>query len=147
LDLDSRQQRVEVTCITCHRGQYRPELILPILREARNRGGVDAVIAKYAELRERYFGNHTYDLRPSTLAGFAREIAREGDVDGALKLLDFANENFPDEERVLFALARVHQQAGDDDQAIDYLRRLVKLLPESSFYAEQLAIAEKMNDE
>ena len=64
IDLDPRQQEIEVTCITCHRGQYRPMLILPVLNEARDEGGVDAVIAKYSELRERYFGNHTMTSDP-----------------------------------------------------------------------------------
>ena len=142
IDSLSQQPRIEVTCITCHRGQYRPLLILPALTEARNEGGVDAVIAWYSELRERYYGNHTYDLRPSTLSGFARSMASEGDVDGAMKLLNFANESFPDEERVLFNLARVHQKKGNKDQAVIYLRRLVHLFPDSSFYAKQLNLAE-----
>ena len=122
-------------------------LILPVLTEARIEGGVDAVIARYSELRERYYGNHTYDLRPSTLSGFARSIASEGDVDGALKLLNFANENFPGEERVMFNLARVHQQKGNKDQAVIYLRRLVDQFPDSSFYAKQLSLAENENVE
>jgi tetratricopeptide (TPR) repeat protein len=147
IDFLSQQPRVEVTCITCHRGQYRPLLILPVLTEARAEGGVDAVIAKYSELRELYYGNHTYDLRPSTLSGFARSIASEGDVDGAIKLLNFANESFPDEERVLFNLARAYQQKGNKDQAVMYLRRLVYLFPDSSFYAKQLNLAEKEKDE
>ena len=147
IDFLSQQPRIEVTCITCHRGQYRPLLILPVLTEARIEGGVDAVIARYSELRERYYGNHTYDLRPSTLSGFARSIASEGDVDGALKLLNFANENFPGEERVMFNLARVHQQKGNKDQAVIYLRRLVHQFPDSSFYAKQLSLAENENVE
>ena len=138
-----RSQTVEVKCMTCHRGQYRPVLILSVLEEARSAGGVDAVIAKYAELHERYFGNHTYDLRPSTFAGFARTVASDGDVDGSLRLLDYANENFPNEERVLFALARVHQQKGNADKAIHFLRQLVQLFPDSSFYARQLELAEE----
>jgi tetratricopeptide (TPR) repeat protein len=147
IDFLSQQPRVEVKCITCHRGQYRPLLILPVLTEAHAEGGVDAVIAKYSELRERYYGNHTYDLRPSTLSGFARGMASEGDVDGAIKLLNFANESFPDEERVLFNLARAHQQKENKDQAVMYLRRLVYLFPDSSFYAKQLSLAEKEKDE
>jgi tetratricopeptide (TPR) repeat protein len=147
IDSLSQQSRIEVTCITCHRGQYRPLLILPVLTEARIEGGVDTVIVKYSELRERYYGNHTYDLRPSTLSGFARSIASEGDVDGALKLLNFANENFPGEERVMFNLARVHQQKGNRDQAVIYLRRLVHQFPDSSFYAKQLSLAENENVE
>lgn len=142
IEASPRQQKVQVACITCHRGQYRPVLILSALEEARDVGGIDAVIAKYSELRERYFGNHTYDLRPSTLAGFARKVASEGDTDGSIKILDFANQNFPDQERVLFALARVHQQRNENDQAIEFLRRLVQQFPDSSFYANQLNLAE-----
>jgi cytochrome c5 len=142
IEASPRQQKVEVACITCHRGQYRPVLILSALEEARGVGGIDAVITKYSELRERYYGNHTYDLRPSTLAGFARKVASEGDLDGSIELLNFANENFPNEERVLFALARVHQQRGSVDQAVNFLRRLVQQFPDSSFYARQLDLAE-----
>ena len=82
---------------------------LPVLNEIYIKGGVDAVIVRYSELRERYYGNHTYDLRPSTFSGFARSIASKGDVEGAITLLNFANESFPDEERVMFNLARVLQ--------------------------------------
>ena len=147
IDFSAQRQKIEVTCITCHRGQNRPILILSALEEARGEGGIDAVIAKYSELRERYFGNHTYDLRPSTLAGFARTVASEGDLDGSIKILDFANEKFPDEERVLFALARVHQQREENDQAIMFLRRLVQLFPDSSFYLKELMSAQDISSE
>ena len=99
-ELASGRQPVDVKCITCHRGQYRPELIDPVLTEALQEGGAEAVIAKYSALRERYFGNHTYDLRPSTLAGFARRLASDGDPQGGIKILDFANTEFPDEVSV-----------------------------------------------
>ena len=81
------------------------------------------------------------------LEGFARTVASEGDLDGSIKILNFANEKFPDEERVLFALARVHQQREENDQAIMFLRRLVQLFPDSSFYLKELMSAQDISSE
>ena len=146
-ELVDGRQPVEVTCITCHRGQYRPELIGSVLAAALEEGGAESVIAKYADLRERYFGNHTYDLRPSTLAGFARRMASDGDPEGGIKVLDFANTEFPNEVSVIFALARVHQLVGNSARAIELLSRVVVLEPDSEFYAQQLEIAKGEADE
>jgi cytochrome c2 len=49
LELEEGRQAVEVACMTCHRGQNRPRLIQPVLTEARQAGGAEAVIGKYSE--------------------------------------------------------------------------------------------------
>jgi hypothetical protein len=50
-------------------------------------------------------------------------------------------------KREMFNPARVHQQKGNEDQAVIYLRRLVHQFPDSSFYAKQLSLAENENVE
>lgn len=130
---------VTVECTTCHRGQDRPRLIQSILAAALEDGGADAAVAKYMELREANYGSHTYDFSAFTLAEFASTVVAGGDAEGGVKLLDMANELNPDNTRVLFTMARAHEQIGNGDEAMAAWRKLVELNPENPFFAQQLA--------
>jgi hypothetical protein len=48
-------QAIEVTCVTCHRGNSRPVMMKDVLVDtyAGNGGDIDGVIARYRELRWR----------------------------------------------------------------------------------------------
>ena len=62
LDEIEAAQRVEVRRITCHRGQQQPKLIEDVLDEQLAENGLEATLNKYAELREAFYGSHSYDF-------------------------------------------------------------------------------------
>ncbi len=111
-DLESRgEPPVEVECATCHRGQQRPRLIDDVLRQAYAEGGIDSMIAKYRELREQYYGSHTFDFRWFILNNLAAEIAQSGNFGDATELLAVNLEFFPDDSRVQTAHALASVEA------------------------------------
>ncbi|MFQ5607582.1 MAG: hypothetical protein ACE5GA_06515, partial [Candidatus Zixiibacteriota bacterium] len=61
------EKLVKVECVTCHRGQSRPQLIGDALMRGFESGGVDTLIATYRKLRERHFGSHTFDFSEPVL--------------------------------------------------------------------------------
>ena len=50
------EPNIEVTCVTCHAGRNRPTTLEQEVSWALADGGIEAMRARYAELRERYFG-------------------------------------------------------------------------------------------
>lgn len=105
-ELETRgEPEVVVECATCHRGQTRPRMIDDVLREAYAGGGIDSMVARYRELRERYYGSHTYDFRWFILNNLAAELGRSGEMTDAGALLSLNLEFFPDEPRVRVAHA------------------------------------------
>ncbi len=105
-DLPSRgDPPVAVECATCHRGQPRPRMIDDVLLEAYEGGGIDSMVANYRELRQRYFGSHTFDFRWFILRNLARQIASQGNRADAVQLGALNLEFFPDNPRVQRAYA------------------------------------------
>ncbi|MEJ2502693.1 MAG: c-type cytochrome [Gemmatimonadota bacterium] len=77
--LESRADpAVEVQCFTCHRGARLPRTLQAELRIAYDEGGLDALVARYRELREAYHGRATYDFGPVALADIGGELAQAG---------------------------------------------------------------------
>ena len=54
LDDIEKASRVEVRCVTCHRGQQKPMLIEDVLDEELAGDGLDAALTKYASLRDEF---------------------------------------------------------------------------------------------
>jgi tetratricopeptide (TPR) repeat protein len=73
---------VKVECATCHRGATVPRMLQDELRGEYKAGGLEAVKAKYRDLRERYYGRFTYDFGEVPLADVAGEIWNAAPEDG-----------------------------------------------------------------
>lgn len=71
---------VEVQCFTCHRGTRLPRTLQAELRIAHDAGGLDALVARYRELREAYYGRSTYDFGAVPLADVGGELAASGSL-------------------------------------------------------------------
>jgi len=105
-DLPSRgDPPVAVECATCHRGQPRPRMSDDVLLEAYDGGGIDSMVAKYRELRQRYYGSHTFDFRWFILNNLATQIASQGNFADAVQLGALNVEFFPDNPQVQRAYA------------------------------------------
>ncbi len=89
-----------VTCETCHRGQTRPVLMSDSLRTAYLAGGLDSMERVYRQLREQYFGSHTFDFRWSILRNLSTEMINQQNYEDALATFELNDEFFPDNPRV-----------------------------------------------
>lgn len=126
---ERREPGVRVGCTTCHRGVTRPESIESIVQNTVESDGVDAALAKYRGLRERYYGSAAYDFTERPLLAAAQGL---GGTDAARRVLELNLEFNPNSALTLFALAQFHADAGDKDQAIGLYRRGLEIMPDNA---------------
>ena len=100
--------RVEVRCVTCHRGLPQPTLIQDVLDAELADNGVDAAVAEYRRLRERYYGTHSYDFSELVLPMYAQELFRSGQSDAAIGLTELNAEHYPDSYFTAFTLGEFY---------------------------------------
>ncbi len=86
---------IEVTCATCHRGVQQPRMLQDILIGAYDEGGIDAAVARYDELRNRYYGRYSYDFGTVPLDDVAQQMAQRGALADAIRLLELNVEKNP----------------------------------------------------
>jgi tetratricopeptide (TPR) repeat protein len=84
---DHSDPPIKVQCITCHRGIAHPRPLADVLKLAYARGGIDSTRARYAALRDRYYGRAAYDFGDLPLAEAAQTVADSGHVADAVNLL------------------------------------------------------------
>jgi tetratricopeptide (TPR) repeat protein len=126
-----------VECITCHRGIPIPEQLSDILTQTLKNQGVEAAIAQYKDLRNRYYGSAAYDFSDATMVNIAQPIATRR-PDDALALLTAQLEFNPKSAKTLTAIAYVYTRKFDDATAITYLERALEIEPENGAVQGQL---------
>jgi Photosynthetic reaction centre cytochrome C subunit len=114
--------KVEVRCMTCHRGLARPRLLDDELTLTLADSGLEATIRRYRDLRQRYYGSGSYDFREIVLTDVARSEARAGHVDNAVAVLNLNGEFYPTSAQIPGALGDVLLQKGDTAGAIAQYR-------------------------
>ena len=134
LPATGREVTLEVRCVTCHRGITKPEQIDDILTAAVEKGGADAALARYSELREEHYGSGSYNFSGVTLASLAETVARQHqDMDGAIKVLKQSVEYDPDFVLTYMMLGQVLLQTGDKEAAQAAIEKALKLEPDNEW--------------
>ncbi|MEZ4698544.1 MAG: c-type cytochrome [Rhodothermales bacterium] len=127
---EAHHAHVQVTCITCHRGRERPEMLEDIVASTAMESGVDSAIVRYRELRDEYYGGFAFDFREGTLATAAERLSDADDTEGALKLMELELEVNGESARTLATLAQFQSMAGRNDDAKRSLERAIELAPD-----------------
>ncbi len=123
------ENRVQVTCTTCHRGIARPQPLEHVLAEFLPTHGTDATIDHYHSLREQYYGSFSYDFSESVLRGFGSQLAETGQPDDALAFMELNLTYYPDSWQTLFGIGQVYLQKQDTAAAIQHLERALGINP------------------
>lgn len=118
-----------VRCSTCHRGQTHPQTLEDALADSLHEGGATKALAKYKELRDKYYGRAAYDFGPDTLAMMGGRLAREEKFADAIAILQFNAQQYPDSQRTLGILAEAQATSGDRAAAVETLKKLLALDP------------------
>ncbi len=117
-----------ISCMTCHRGIARPKLTQDVLAEELADNGIDGLKKKYLQLRETYYGSHSYDFTERMLLGLAEQQAFvDPTVAESLLLmnLDYFNDSF----QTNFMLGRLYMMQKNTDGARTYLNRANDIMP------------------
>jgi tetratricopeptide (TPR) repeat protein len=118
-----------VGCATCHRGVPIPKQITDIVTDAAGSGGASAGLAKFRELREKFYGGQSYDFSENGLLQVAQRANAASKPDDALTYLQANLEYFPKSSRTYALMAQIHNAKGDKPAAIKDLEKAVELDP------------------
>ncbi len=91
----SGDKRVNMWCHTCHEGRPRPATLEEELGTSYRKSGVSAAVARYRELRERYYGKGGYNFGETSLKAFGQELQDLKDNEGALAVWHLNATEFP----------------------------------------------------
>jgi len=132
-----------VGCATCHRGVPIPKQITDIVTDAAGGGGAAAGLAKYKELREKFYGGQSYDFSEGSLIAIAQRANTASKADDALTYLNANLEYFPKSARTYVTMAQVKNAKGDKPGAIAALEKAVDLDPNNAQAKTQLETLKK----
>lgn len=134
----SSDATTRVGCATCHRGVPIPKQLAEIVTDAAAGGGAAAGLAKYKELREKFYGGQSYDFSEGSLVIIAQRANAAGKADDALAYLNANLEYFPKSARTYQTIAAVRTTKGDKPGAIAALEKAVELDPNNAQAKAQL---------
>lgn len=134
----SASDTTRVGCATCHRGVPIPKQITDIVTDAAASGGATAGLARFKELREKYYGGQSYDFSEGSLIVIAQRANAAQKADDALAYLNANLEYFPKSSRTYVMMAQVHNGKGDKPAAIKDLEKAVEIDPNNAQAKAQL---------
>jgi hypothetical protein len=127
-----------VGCATCHRGVPIPKLLPDVITDAAASGGSAAGIAKYKELREKFYGAQAYDFSENGFIQTANRAAAASKPDDALAYLQANLEYYPKSSRTYQTMANIKNGKGDKTGALADLEKAVELDPNNAQARAQL---------
>ncbi len=131
-------ETTRVGCATCHRGVPIPKQIADIVTDAAASGGAAAGLARYKELRDKFYGGQSYDFSEASLVAIAQRANAAGKTDDALAYLNANLDYFPKSARTYQVIAIVKNAKGDKPGAIAALEKAVELDPNNMQAKTQL---------
>ena len=134
---DRGEPNIEVTCETCHGGKNRPTTLTQEVTWALADGGIEAMRARYAELRERYFGMGAYNFGSRTLEGVARGLQSDN-PEAAMAVTEMNLEHHPKSAQSWLTKGILHQAAGENEAAITAFEKSLELAPANPVATERL---------
>lgn len=129
---------MEVSCITCHRGQIHPRQIEEVLLKSHADGGFKAAATVYDSLRAKYYGSHTFDFSIKALTRIAQDLSRSGDMEDALKFLKLNQKYNPESVWNYLMMGRLYMQSGDKESAAVSFEKVLELEPENRLGKQML---------
>ncbi len=132
-------QRLEVTCFTCHRSVTRPQTLEQALLDTILESGVDAGITRYRLLREKYYGQAVFDFGERTLIGLAETLSRHHQkYTEAVALLELNLEYYPESVFTHAGLGETLAAAGDKQAAIEHFEKAQSMMPDAAWLKRRL---------
>jgi hypothetical protein len=128
---------VRVLCSSCHRGLPIPRAIADEVTDAEASGSA-AGLAKFKELRAKYYGGQQYDFTENALLGIAQRAMTAKNPDAAMAYLQTNLEYYPKSARTYQAMAQARNAKGDKPGAIKDLEKAVELDPQNAQAKNQL---------
>ena len=136
----------QVQCVTCHRGLPDPIAINQLLMKTIEKQDVNAAIAKYKDLKEKYYGAAAYDFSETPLNQLTEALLAQDKGKDAAAIMEMnVAQNHPATQNMgwtMHLLAMSHEAAGETDKAKADLEKILANKPDDKWAKEEL---EKLN--
>jgi tetratricopeptide (TPR) repeat protein len=129
---------VNMWCHTCHRGRPRPTTLDEELAEVHEAEGIDATLAAYRELRERFYGRGAFDFGEGSLNTLGYALLGDERFADAVAIFQLNAEQFPESANVWDSLGEGYLAAGEKERAIESYERSLELDPDNRNAQEKL---------
>jgi tetratricopeptide (TPR) repeat protein len=129
---------VNMWCHTCHRGRPRPTSLDEELAEVHEAEGIEATVAVYDELRERFYGRGAFDFGEGSLNTLGYALLGEGKAANAVAIFQLNAEQFPESANVWDSLGEGYLATGDKQRAAESYEKSLELDPENRNAQEKL---------
>ncbi len=127
-----------VLCASCPHGLPVPAPLGDAISEAEKTGGGAAGLAKFKELRARFYGGQQYDFTENALVGLANTALNAKRPDDALAYLQANLEYFPKSSMTYQAMAQARTAKADKAGALKDLEKAVEIDPKNTQAKNQL---------
>jgi tetratricopeptide (TPR) repeat protein len=134
----SGAERVNMWCHTCHRGAARPAILTETLMMTYRADGGEAMLARYDQLRERYYGAATYDFREPSLNEVGYAVLALEDYETAIAVFRLNAKHFPESTNAFDSLAEAYAESGQPELAEVFYRKALELDPTNENSLEML---------
>jgi tetratricopeptide (TPR) repeat protein len=124
-----RASTVKIQCVTCHHEQANPMTIEEVVVKEVESNGLQAAIAKYRELREKYYGGFVYNFQDRPLTNVASQLGRSDKLDEAVAILKLNLEFHPNSFITHFGLGQGFSQKGDKKGALKHFNKAYEIQP------------------
>src|SRR5579864_3802962 len=130
---------VQVECVTCHHGLAQPRTMNAVLAQTIDEKGIDAAVALYHDLREKYYGSGEYDFGETPLNQLTEALLAQKKVKEAVAIeeLNFSA-NHPDGMWSYHMLAQAHEASGNVAAALADYRKVFQLHPDDDWAKKQI---------
>jgi tetratricopeptide (TPR) repeat protein len=133
---------VKIDCVHCHRGSATPRTLGAELTATIEKGGPDAAVARYRELRTN-MASGRFDFTEWSMNELARSLAERGNTEAALAMLELNGEYYPKSAAIDFHMGELHRRRGEIEKAIARYRLSLQKDPNNSRVREALEQLEK----
>jgi len=130
--------RVEVQCVTCHRGRPRPMTLTEELRSVYASAGIDSTVARYTLLRDRFYGAGSYDFSERSLNELGSSLMSQSHPEDAIRILELNVQVNPNSSGAYASLGDAYAAAGKKDMAIQSYEKAVQLDPRNQGAEQKL---------
>jgi tetratricopeptide (TPR) repeat protein len=127
----SGDRRVNMWCDTCHAGRPRPLTLAEDLDEAKRRAGTAAALARYRELRAKFFGKAGYDFSERSLDDYGHDLLEAKEPDAAIAVFRENANQFPASGDAWDSLGEAYLAAGKRDLARIAYSKSLELDPDN----------------
>jgi tetratricopeptide (TPR) repeat protein len=124
---------VGVRCRTCHGGITLPQVLDEVLLGVTLEDGIDAAMARYEELRERYYGRAAYDFGSRTLFLFGEKLVDAGRPGDAIPVFERVLRDDPGSAEAWMNIGAAQAAAGDPQAAIAAYRKVIEMDPDGGW--------------